>query len=171
MENSHDPSDDIAHAPTSVTSQHLNRNDLRRLRHPIFLARDRSCTMRPMPIPILIHIIFRDRLSPHCATLEFDMVNVDTGINDVGIHTLSTLWVVRVLSHGRQAEFGTMGDPRETPWSTAFGGDAGLVGRGGERIVYTLGDILGPDDLVMLDISHIGGRADGVQSVFCELSG
>jgi len=53
--------------------------------------------VRAVAISILVDVRLGNGLTPRCATLEFDVVDVDTGINDVDVNTFSSTLFVLVL--------------------------------------------------------------------------
>ncbi len=67
-----------------------------------------------MPIVIFIHIIQGDSLSPRRTTFELLVLDVNTGVNNVDIHTLATVGVKLVLVKGAECELGTVADASET---------------------------------------------------------
>jgi len=61
--------------------------------------------VRAVAIAILIDVRLGNGLTPRCATLEFDVVDVDTGVNDVDINTFSSTLFVLVLGERRESKF------------------------------------------------------------------
>jgi hypothetical protein len=67
-----------------------------------------------MAVAILIDVILGDGLTPSCTTLEFDVFDVDTSIDDVDIDTLATLWLVDIPGEGTESQFVAMADSCKT---------------------------------------------------------
>jgi len=70
--------------------------------------------MSTMTVTVFVNIIERDCCTPDGATFEFDVVNVDTGVDDVDVYALSALRVVLVLGEGAEGKFATMADSSKT---------------------------------------------------------
>jgi hypothetical protein len=60
--------------------------------------------VRTVTVAILIDIISRDGLPPGGTTLELDMVDIDTRVNDIGVNTLPTLGVILVTREGAEGQ-------------------------------------------------------------------
>jgi hypothetical protein len=63
---------------------------------------------------VLVDAILRDDLAPRGATLKLDVIDVDTGIDDVHVDTFTVGRVVIVGSGGGGVEFRAVGDTRKT---------------------------------------------------------
>ena len=148
MRSSHNASDDITHAPTSIATQHLDCDEIARLGNAILAASDRSRTMGAVPVPILVHIVLRDGLAPFRSPLKFDVADVDAGIDDIRSNAIASRLVVQVFGEGGEVQRGSVRQTSETPRCSRFSRDARRRG-----LVNTQGHILGLDNLVPLDIS------------------
>lgn len=156
-----DTGDDIAHASASVASQDLYSDDRRRLGHAVLPAHNRSCTVRPMTIAILVYIVLRDCLPPPGPSLKLDVFDVDPRVDHVGGDTLPAITVVKVPGEGPESDR-TVRDPTETPRSGPLLDDGAPRRGGSEGIVNSLWDFLGSHDLVVLDVRYLRGGTDGV---------
>lgn len=67
-----------------------------------------------MTVSVLIDIIGGHGLSPHGTTLKFDVVDVDTGVDDIDINALSTLFLVNVLVERAESQLLVMADPSKS---------------------------------------------------------
>jgi hypothetical protein len=92
--------------------------------------------MSSVTVSILVDVVLWDGLAPGSPTLELDVVDVDTGVDDVDVNALTASRVVLVESEGSETESLAVRDTRETPWSKALS-----VHRMNNR--------------VLLDISHL----------------
>lgn len=104
----------IAHASRAIATEHLDSNDVGGLGNTVLARRDGTRAVSTMAIAILVNIVLGDGLTPACTALEFDVLNVDTGVNDVDIDTLATLWVVNVLGESSETKLRTVACPCET---------------------------------------------------------
>jgi hypothetical protein len=66
-------------------------------------------------VAVLVDVILRDGLAPGGATLKLDVVDVDTGIDDVHVDTLTAGRVVLVESESSETEFRRW-EIRARPW-------------------------------------------------------
>ena len=67
-----------------------------------------------MSVAINVQIVLGNGLSPEGAALEFSVVDVDTGIDDVDIDALTAVLVILILGEGAEAELLAVTDPRKT---------------------------------------------------------
>ena len=70
--------------------------------------------MGTVSVVVLINIVRRYGSTPDRTTLEFDVCDMNAGIDDVDVNTLAALGIVFVLLEGAEAEFGTVTDARKT---------------------------------------------------------
>lgn len=105
---------DISHGTTTVGTQDFDGNKVSSLGNTIFARANGTSAMGPVTVSVLVDVILRDGLSPRGATLKLDVVNVDTGIDDVDVDTLTAGRVVLIESKSSEAKFITMGDTRKT---------------------------------------------------------
>ena len=64
-----------------------------------------------MSVAINVQIVLGNGLSPEGAALEFSVVDVDTGIDDVDIDALTAVLVILILGEGAEAELLAVTDP------------------------------------------------------------
>lgn len=57
--------------------------------------------MSAVAVGVLVVVVLGDGLAPLGATFELDVVDVDTGVNNVGIDALAAMTVIDVLKGGR----------------------------------------------------------------------
>lgn len=133
--------------------------------------------MGSVTVSILVNIIFGNGLAPNGSTLEFDVVSVNTSVNDISDNTVATPRIVKVLLESGEAKPISVGDTGETPGGAEFSGNA----RGGNvdlldllvrRVVIdAAGNLESGHDLVLLDIGHLGSSSDGVKGARGKLAG
>ena len=70
--------------------------------------------MGSVAISVFVDIVLGDGLAPGGSTLELDVVDVDTRIDDVDVNTLTTGRVVLVESESPETKSLTVRDTRET---------------------------------------------------------
>jgi len=103
----------IRHSATSIRPEYFDSNNVGLLSDAVFAGSDSASAMCSMTVAILVHII-RNGLAPNCTTLEFNMVDIDTGIDDVDINALSAVRVVFILCESTESQLGTMTDTSKT---------------------------------------------------------
>ena len=69
--------------------------------------------MSPVTVAALVDVILRDDPAPRSATLKLDVIDVDTGIDDVHLNTLTAGRVVFVESGCPKTELLAVGDTRK----------------------------------------------------------
>jgi hypothetical protein len=70
--------------------------------------------MGSVTVAVIVDVILRDGLAPGGATLELDMVNVDTSVDNVHINAFTARRVVLVAGKSTETEPLTVGDTRKT---------------------------------------------------------
>lgn len=110
-----DALDDIGHGAGSVGSEHLDGVDVGLLGDTVLLTSNGTRAVSAVAIAVLVLVAGRDGLSPLGTTLEVDVLNVGTSVNDVGINTLTTLSGVEVLVEGAEVEGISVRDTSKTP--------------------------------------------------------
>jgi len=108
-----DSTNNVSHSTASVRTQDLDGNEVGCLGNTVLARTDGTSTVGPVAIAVLIDII-RDGHAPGRATLKLRMMDVDAGIDNLGVDTLTAGRVVLVASEGSETEFPTMGDTRKT---------------------------------------------------------
>ena len=103
---------DVGHGTASVGTQNFDGNDVGSLGNTILARSDCTGTVGPVTVAILVDVIQRNGLAPVGATLELDVVNVDTGIHNVHIDTVTAVTVVFVEGESSQTKLITVGDTR-----------------------------------------------------------
>jgi hypothetical protein len=91
----------------------------------VLLAGNSTRAVCSVSVAILIEITIGDSLAPRRTTLEVDVVDVGTGVDDVDVNALATILGVEVLVEGAEAQAVTVGDTGETPGSVLL--DLGVV--------------------------------------------
>ena len=104
----------ISHSATSVGAQDLDGNEIDCLGNAVLARTDGTGAVGPVTVTVLVDVILRDGLAPRSATLKLDVVDVDTGIDDVHVNALTAGRVVLVESEGSKTELSTVGDTRKT---------------------------------------------------------
>jgi hypothetical protein len=66
-------------------------------------------------IAISILIVLRDGLAPVSTAVEVNMLGVGTGVDDVGINTLSAILSIQILVEGSEGKTVPVRDPSQTP--------------------------------------------------------
>ena len=70
--------------------------------------------MGSVTVAVIVDVILRDGLAPGGATLELDVMNVDTSVDNVHINALTARGVVLVAGESSETETLTVGDARKT---------------------------------------------------------
>jgi hypothetical protein len=109
-----DTGNNVAHSATSVGTQDLDGNQVDSLGNTILARTNGTSAVGSVTITVLIDVILRDGLAPRGPTLKLDVVDVDTGIDDVHVDTLTAGRVVIVESESSETEFRAVGDTRKT---------------------------------------------------------
>jgi hypothetical protein len=119
-------------------------------------------------------------------TLELDVIDVDTRVHHIDIHTrLQRSRRVVIPLQRTQGESRSVRHSSETPRGRELLGDVVRVGEGVDVIVDKESRVgsdrssvlslvvteIDVDDLVMLDIVNLGGRSNELQGGFAECSG
>ena len=119
-------------------------------------------------------------------TLELDVIDVDTGVHHIDIHTgLQGSRRVIIPLQRAQGESRSVRHSGETPRSGKLLGDVvrvgeaigvlvdeeGRVGSDRSSVLSLVMTEINVDDLVMLDIVDLGRRSDELQGGFAECSG
>lgn len=109
-----DTTNHVRHASASVGTKHLHSDDVGALSNTILAGRNGTCAVGSMTVTVVVDIVVRNSRAPERAALELDVVDVDAGVNDVYINTLTTSWVVDVLGERRESKFGTVTDTSQS---------------------------------------------------------
>ena len=104
----------ISHSATSVRAQDLDGNEIDCLGNAVFARTDGTSAVSPVTVAVFVNVILRDGLAPRSATLKLDVVDVDTGIDDVHVNAFTAGRVVLVESESSKTELPTVGDTRKT---------------------------------------------------------
>jgi len=120
-----DTLDDVRHGARAVGAEDLDGLDVSLLGDTVLLAGNSTRAVCSVSVAILIGITLRDGLAPRRTTLEVDVVDVGTGVDDVDVNALATILGVEVLVEGAEAQAVTVGDTGEAPGSVLL--DLGLV--------------------------------------------
>lgn len=85
-----------------------------RLGNTVFERCNSTGAVRTVTVAIFINVIQRNRLAPGSAPLEFNVVNVDAGVDDIYVNAFATVRVIFVLGEGAKRKLGTVADSCET---------------------------------------------------------
>ena len=107
-------SHDVAHSTAAVTTEHLDSDNVCCLSDTVRTRRDGTCAVRPVSVRVDVLIVLGNGLAPMRTTLKLNVINIDTGVDDVDINALATARVVLVLGEGTEGELGTVAYPRKT---------------------------------------------------------
>lgn len=127
-----DTANDVGHGSGTVRAENLHSDDVCRLGNTVFAAGNGTRAVGTVTVAVLIDIVLGHGVAPERTALELNMVDVDTGVNDVNVNTLTTPLVEEVLGEGGESETVTVGDTSETLRNTELA-DCGLTWRGFER--------------------------------------
>ena len=105
---------DVSHGTTPVGTQNLDGDEVDGLRNTVLPRTNGTGAVGPVTISVLVDVILRDSLSPGGATFELDVIDVDTGVDDVNVDALAAGWVVFIESKGPKSESLAMGETRKT---------------------------------------------------------
>lgn len=122
-----DTLDNVGHGSGAVRSEDLDSIDVGLLGNTVLLAGDSTGAVSTVTVAILIGIPRGNGLTPVGTTLEVDVVDVGTSVNNVGIDTLTTIRRVEVLVEGTEVEGVAVGDTGKTPRSLSLGLAVALV--------------------------------------------
>lgn len=122
-----DTLDNVGHGSGAVRSEDLDSIDVGLLGNTVLLAGDSTGAVSTVTVAILIGIARGNGLTPVGTTLEVDVVDVGTSVNNVGIDTLTTIRRVEVLVEGTEVEGVAVGDTGKTPRSLSLGLAVALV--------------------------------------------
>jgi hypothetical protein len=122
-----DTLDDVGHGSGAVRSKDLDGVDMGLLGNTVLLAGDGTGAMSSVTVAILISIASGDGLTPLGSALEVDVVGVGTGINDIGIDTLTTILGVEVLVEGTEVQRLSVRNTSKTPRGVLLGLRVALV--------------------------------------------
>jgi hypothetical protein len=128
-----DTLDDIGHGAGAVGAEDLDGLDVGLLGDTVLLASNSARAVCSVSVAILVGITLGDGLSPRRTTLEVDVVDVGTGVDDVDVNTLATVLGVEVLVEGAETQAVTVGDTGEAPGSVLL--DLGLVSQGVDFLI------------------------------------
>lgn len=71
--------------------------------------------MGAMTVTVLIFIVLGDRCAPESPTLEVDVLNIRSRVNDIDIHAFSTFSTIKIFSKGPKSQFVSVGNPGQAP--------------------------------------------------------
>ena len=128
-----DTLDNVGHGAGAVGAEDLDGLDVGLLGDTVLLAGNSTRAVCSVSVAVLIEITIGDSLAPRRTTLEVDVVDVGTGVNDVDVNTLATVFGVEVLVEGAEAQAVTVGDTGETPGSVLL--DLGVRAQGVDFLI------------------------------------
>ena len=86
-----DTFDNIGHATTAVASKDLDSLHLGVLGNTKFLACNGTRAVSSVAVAVLVGITLWNCLAPMSSALEVDMVNIGTGVDNVGSDVITTI--------------------------------------------------------------------------------
>jgi hypothetical protein len=89
--------DHVGHCSRAIRLQDFDSVDVGLLRYTIFLPSNGTRAVSAMAIIVNVLLARRYSLSPVRPTLEIDMIDVGTGVNDIDIDTFAAISGVKVL--------------------------------------------------------------------------
>lgn len=96
--------DNVGHGARAIGLQDLDCVNACLLSNTKFLASDSAGAVSSVAVAIDVFITSRNGLAPVGATFEINVLNVCTGINDIGINTLTSILRVEILVEGSETE-------------------------------------------------------------------
>ena len=109
-----DTTDNISHCTTSAGTQNLDGDEVCSLGNTILARTDGTGTVSPMTVSILVDIILRNCLAPGSASLELEVVNIDTSVDHVHIDPFTARRIVLVQSESSKSKPLAVRDARKT---------------------------------------------------------
>jgi hypothetical protein len=100
--------DDVGHASAAVGPEDLYRDDMCTLSNTILAGGDGASAVRSMAISVFVHVVERNGLAPRGTTLEFHMMDVNAGVNDIDVDTVASIGIVFVFGECRNGQLGTV---------------------------------------------------------------
>jgi hypothetical protein len=110
-----DTGNNVTHSAASVGTQ-----DLDGLGNTVLARTNSTRAVDSVTIAVLVDAILQDGLAPRGATLKLDVVDADTGIDDVHVDTFTAHRVVIVESESSEIEFRAVGDACKTLGGSAI---------------------------------------------------
>lgn len=107
-------SNNVAHGTTSVATEDLDSDDMCSLGNTVLGRSNGTRAVSTVTVAVLINVIQRNGLSPGSPTLELLVADVDAGVDDVDINTLTALLVEKVPGEGRESKLLTMAYTSQT---------------------------------------------------------
>lgn len=111
-----DTGNDIGHGSTAIGAENLDGNEVCLLGDTILARSNGTGTVRTVTVAVLIFIVGWDGFPPGGATLEFFVVDVDTGIDDVNVNTLATVYIIYIAREIAEGKFAPVANTSETLW-------------------------------------------------------
>jgi hypothetical protein len=109
-----DAVDDVGHSAAAIRPKDLDGNNIGLLGDSVCARGDGSSAVSSVTVAIFIDVILRHCPAPGSTTLEFNVMDVYPGVNNVDIDTQTTFFLVFVLGEGGEGELGTMTDTGKT---------------------------------------------------------
>lgn len=113
-----DALDDIGHGSRAIASEHLDGVDMSFLGNTVLSASNGTGAVSTVAVTILILVASGDGLAPEGTTLEVHVLDVGAGVNDVDVHTLTTVGGVQVLVECSKRQARSVGDSGQSPRGT-----------------------------------------------------
>ncbi len=112
---------DVGHGSGAVGLKDLDGVDVGLLGDTVLLASDGTRAVSAVAVPVDILVVGWDGLAPVSTSLEINVVNVRSGVNDIDVNTLTALTRVEVLVEGGEREWLSVGDAGKTPRGVGLG--------------------------------------------------
>lgn len=142
-----DTLDDIGHGTGSVRLQDLDGIDTGLLGDTVLPSGDGTGAVSTVAVTVEILIIGWDGLAPVGTTLEVNVLDVGTGVDNVDVDTFTSVGGVEVLVKVTEVEGFTVRDTSETPWRALF---------------YGWFIAVDPDLGILLDVLDVRVRSDEI---------
>jgi hypothetical protein len=115
-----DTLDNVRHAARTVGTQDLDSDGVSLLGNTITLSGDGTSAVRTVTVTIFIRVTVRDSGTPFGTTIKVDVLDINTGIDDIDLDTLTTLGFIVILAESTKVEGFAVGDTGQTPGSIAL---------------------------------------------------
>lgn len=135
-----DTLNDIRHGTRATGSQDLDSVDVGLLGNTVLLASNSTRAVSSVAVAVNVVVTLGNSLSPASTAFKVDVLDVGTGVNDVGIDTLTTIGSVDVLVECAEVELLTVRDTSQTPGSTVLSGSLEGVDFGVPLNIFNLHD-------------------------------
>jgi hypothetical protein len=150
-----DTSNNVGHGSGTVRSKDLDGDDVGLLGNTVLGATNSTRTVGSVTVSILVGIARGNSLTPLGSASEVVVSDIDTGVNNVRGHSLSSNVIVEVLVERAQVKGLSVGDSGKTPGSIELSGK--LVGMD-DRVLLNVGNVLVSSE----QLNGVGVESTGV---------